>query len=130
MRTVLIDTNVYSLGLMGEDWSSGVLKRADEILLCPVVVGELYAGFRKGSRHAENMEVFNDFMLTPRVTLVSISVATSEFYGLILEQLRKDGAPVPANDIWIAASAMEHGAHVATMDHHFKAIAGLLTLYP
>lgn len=130
MKQVLIDTNVYSRGLGGDDWASGILRRADELLLSPIVVGELYAGFSKGTRKSQNVALFNEFILSPRITIATIGIETSEFYDVILTQLRSQGSPIPTNDIWIAASAMEHGAHLATMDNHFKRVAGLLTIYP
>lgn len=98
--------------------------------MCPVVVGELFAGFRKGSRESYNRTVFQKFLATPRVTVLAISIETAEFYCLIFEQLRSQGTPIPVNDIWIAACGMEHGAHLATMDNHFKQITGLLSVYP
>jgi len=35
------------------------------------------------------------------------------------------GNPIPDNDIWIAAIAMEHDLTVLTGDKHFQAIDGL-----
>lgn len=130
MKKVLIDTNTYCQAFIGNTWAEKILKQADEILLCPIVAGELFSGFKKGSRESDNMAIFNKFLLTPRVTILSISLETSEFYSLIFGQLKKNGTPIPTNDIWIAASAMERGAHLATMDKHFQYIAGLLTVYP
>lgn len=126
MKRVVIDTNVYSRGLSGDAWASDILKSFDELLLSPIVLGELYSGFRHGSRETENLAILNKFILTPRVLLIDITIETSEFYCAILEQLRRDGTPIPTNDIWIAASTMEHGAHLGTLDSHFKHIAGLL----
>ena len=37
------------------------------------------------------------------------------------------GRPIPQNDIWIAASALEHGADLATTDGHFRLVP-LLTV--
>jgi len=130
MKKVLIDTNIYSHAIKGNSLAEKIMKQADELLLCPIVAGELFSGFRKGSMEAANMEVFNKFLHSPRVSILSISLETSEFYCSILDQLRINGTPIPTNDIWIAASAMEHGAHLATVDKHFKNVAGLLTVYP
>ncbi len=130
MRRVVIDTNVYSRGLAGERWSAAILRQAEEILLCPIVVGELFTGFRNGARESRNRALFERFVATSRVTVVNISVETSEFYSSVLGQLRRQGTPIPTNDIWIAACAMEHGAHVATLDAHFKRVAGLLCVFP
>jgi predicted nucleic acid-binding protein len=53
---------------------------------------------------------------------------TSEFYAFILNQLKENGTPIPTNDIWIAASAVENGAAVATRDEHFSKIEGLILI--
>ena len=130
MKRVLIDTNVYSRGLAGELWSASILRQAEELLICPIVAGELFAGFRKGSRESHNLSVFRKFLATPRVTILNISLETSEFYCTILGQLQRNGTSIPTNDIWIAACTMENGAHLATLDSHFKHIEGLLTVWP
>jgi tRNA(fMet)-specific endonuclease VapC len=130
MKRVLLDTNVYSRGLAGEQWAASILRQAEELLICPIVAGELFAGFRKGSRESHNLSVFRKFLATPRVTILNISLETSEFYCTIIGQLQRNGTPIPTNDIWIAACTMENGAHLATMDSHFKHVGGLLTVWP
>ena len=57
---------------------------------------------------------------------VEITDETAEFYAAIVDGLRARGTPIPTNDIWIAACAMEHGARVATSDSHFGQVNGLL----
>lgn len=130
MKRVLLDTNVYSRGLAGEQWAASVLRQAEELLLCPIVAGELLSGFQMGQRKSSNLSIFRKFLLTPRVTVLNISIETSEFYCKIMEQLQKDGKPIPTNDIWIAACSMENGAHLATMDRHFQKVAGLIVISP
>ena len=130
MKRVLLDTNVYSRGLAGELWSSSILRQAEELLICPIVAGELFAGFRGGSRESHNLSIFRKFLVTPRVTILNISLETSEFYCTVLEQLQRNGTPIPTNDIWIAACTMENGAHLATLDSHFKHVEGLLAVFP
>ena len=51
---------------------------------------------------------------------------TAEFYASAWKKLRDKGRPIPTNDIWVAASAMQHGLALATLDGHFAAIEGLL----
>ena len=130
MKKVLLDTNVYSRGLAGELWSSSILRQAEELLICPIVAGELFAGFRGGARESHNLSIFRKFLVTPRVTILNISLETSEFYCTVLEQLQRNGTPIPTNDIWIAACTMENGAHLATLDSHFKHVEGLLAVFP
>ena len=47
-------------------------------------------------------------------------------YTRIAAQLKRQGTPIPTNDIWIAAQTMEHGAELITSDHHFERISGLV----
>ncbi|HCE45222.1 MAG TPA: VapC toxin family PIN domain ribonuclease [Lentisphaeria bacterium] len=130
MNRVLIDTNVYSRGLVGDPWSKDILRQSEELLMCPIVAGELFSGFKNGSRNSHNRSIFQKFLASPRVTVISMALETSEFYSVVLEQLRNQGTPIPTNDIWIAACAMEHGAHLATTDNHFRHIKGLLAVFP
>jgi predicted nucleic acid-binding protein len=128
MTCVLLDTSVYSLAMRGEDAALRVLQEAPELLLCPIVLGELYAGFAQGTQPQHNRSVLREFMSSPRVRIVALTADTSEFYALIHSQLKRAGTPVPTNDLWIAACAMEHGAAVATRDEHFRRIEGLNVL--
>jgi tRNA(fMet)-specific endonuclease VapC len=47
---------------------------------------------------------------------------------VIKAALRTSGRMIPDNDIWIAASAMQHGLTLATRDQHFQAVDGLQTV--
>lgn len=130
MSRVVIDTNVYSDALRGEDYAAWVFRSADEILLTPVVAGELLAGFKNGSHEAQNRENLHRFLNKARVRQVGVTHETADFYALIFSELKKQGTPIPSNDIWIAASVMEHGAKLATRDRHFKKIKNLLIYGP
>jgi len=123
---ILIDTNTYSDAMRGVKPVVTLLQRANEILLCPVVMGELLAGFRKGTREKANRELLWRFLASPRVRAVGMNRDTSEFYATVLDGVRRKGTSIPTNDIWIAASTMEHGARLATGDSHFQTVDGLL----
>jgi len=129
MNRILIDTNIYSLALRGDHDVVTVLKRMSHIGISAISIGELLSGFRGGSKEKENREELNQFLDSPRVGLYSVDENTAEYYSLILNQLRKNGTPIPTNDIWIAAISLLHGLPLYTADRHFKKIAGLL-LYP
>jgi len=49
-------------------------------------------------------------------------------YGEIKSKLHRAGRPLPENDIWIAAIALQHDLTLATRDGHFAAIEGLRTI--
>ena len=123
---VLIDTNIYSLAMRGDNDIVYKLKTIDKIGISAISIGELHSGFKGGQREIENRNELNIFLDSPRVVLFSIDAETADFYASILNNLRKNGTPIPTNDIWIAAQTMEHGAELITSDRHFENIAGLV----
>jgi tRNA(fMet)-specific endonuclease VapC len=123
---VVIDTNAYSALMGGDQRVADLLGQSDAVLLTPVVIGELYDGFRGGSRYRENMDIFSRFREKPRTVTVALTDATAEWFAEVKQILRRKGKPVPTNDVWIAASCMEHGAHLLSFDSHFGFVDGLL----
>ena len=130
MKCLLIDTNVYTAFKCNDASVVEQLRRADDILVCAAVLGELLGGFKCGSREKQNREELELFLDTPRVSFVSADETTAEFYSEIYRALRGSGRPIPANDMWIAASAMQHSAAVCSLDSHFGHIDGLLFVRP
>lgn len=126
MKTLAIDTNVYCNAMRGEPESVKWLRQAERIVLPVVVFGELMAGFKGGTRERANKEQLAAFATTERVQVAPITSETAEFYSLVLHQLKRKGTPIPTNEIWIAAIAMEHGASLATSDDHFSEVDGLI----
>jgi tRNA(fMet)-specific endonuclease VapC len=127
---LLIDTNAYSAFKRNHAGVVAELQRATEVALCPVVLGELRSGFALGSRERENERELEEFMASPRVRLLGITDRTSVFYARIYRALRLRARPVPANDLWIAACALEHGLCLLSFDGHFNDIDGLALRLP
>ena len=115
----LVDTSAYSLAARGEPKTAEIFRSAPRLFLTPVVRAELLNGFRLGSKTAQNVAQFAKFCRSSRVEMLSIDEATSDFYSAISLSLRAKGKPIPTNDIWIAASAMQFGLSVVTADAHF-----------
>ena len=124
---ILIDTNVYAAFKRNHPAVVDELQRATEVAVCPVVLGELLGGFAFGSRERENLRELDEFMAAPRVRLLSMTDRTSVFFAKIYGALRRKACPIPANDLWIAASAMEHGLALLSFDRHFGEIDGLVS---
>jgi tRNA(fMet)-specific endonuclease VapC len=121
---VLIDTNAYSLYRMEHSLIVRKIADSESILVSPVVLGEILFGIRNGSRFEHNMSLLTRFLEHEAVEVVPIAEVT----GPVCEglQLRRQATPIPANDMWIAAQAMEHGAELVTSDRHFERIPGLV----
>jgi tRNA(fMet)-specific endonuclease VapC len=122
MKRLLLDTSAYSHLMRGHKEIAMLLDEADEVLLCPIIVGELLAGFKNGSKELQNKAVLKDFLSLPNVGVLSLDDTTAERYAVIFDYLKKNGTPIPINDIWIAACAMQHGLVLVTSDKHFSTL--------
>lgn len=126
MKRIIIDTNFYAAFKRNDVDALKILKRAEYIGINTVILGELLAGFRCGTKERQNRTELDQFLDSARVHTVTLDDETSEFYAQIFAELRQQGRPIPSNDLWLAASALQHGLAVATYDDHFSSISGLL----
>ncbi len=124
MKT-LLDTNAYSAFQRGHEFVVDRVRSSEEVLLPMVVVGELLYGFWNGSRYEENTLALRSFVEDPNVRLLPITWNTADLFGIISTVLRKKGRPIPTNDIWIAAHAVEARADLLSSDPHFGNVDGL-----
>ncbi len=128
-KKIILDTSAYSAFLKGNEEVKAAIQQADQIFLNPVILGELLAGFSVGKKEEKNRATLQEFLASSRVTVIDIDEETSERYAVILKTLYMNGTPIPTNDIWIAASAMQYGLKVLTMDNHYLNISQILTEY-
>lgn len=126
---LLVDTSAYSGFMRGHPEIKVAIQEADEIYVNSIVLGELGAGFIKGLSRRKNEAELKRFLGSPRVNLVDVTENTAERYAVILNSLWQAGTPIPTNDIWIAASAMEHGLQVVTTDDHYQKMPQILVKY-
>jgi tRNA(fMet)-specific endonuclease VapC len=125
MHAIAIDTNAYVAFKRGGPEIVAVLQCAPEILVSVAVLGELLAGFAAGSKQSANRAELTKFLDSPRVRLTTGGAATADYYALVYADLREQGEPIPTNDLWIAASCLENGAALLTLDSHFKHVGRL-----
>jgi tRNA(fMet)-specific endonuclease VapC len=123
---IMLDTSAYVGFKRNAAEAVEIIVKAELILFSPVVLSELMFGFRNGTRFKENMADLDRFLDHDAVALLPIGKITSDRYSRIAAKLRQQGTPIPTNDIWIAAQAMEQGAELITSDRHFEKIAGLV----
>ena len=125
---VLLDSNAYSRLMRGDEQTAAVARDATEVLMSAVVIGELLYGFRHGSRFDRNATDLRSFLDNPYVSFVPVGPVTADRYSRIAAALRAKGNPIPTNDVWIAAHAMETGADLVSADRHFEAVEGIAWL--
>lgn len=125
MKKILIDTNAYSHLLQGNTEVLDALGQADLVYASVFVLAELYTGFRGGSRELANKDLLERFLSRPTVRILSATRETAEVFADIKHALRQAGTPLPINDVWIAAHAVETGSVLVTFDSHFNKVSGL-----
>lgn len=126
MSRILLDTSGYSQYMRGHPELQDPVQRAAEVHLNAVVVGELLAGFKKGSRTRQNEERLRRFVVTARVRILTVDEETAQRYAAIKDYLRREGTPIPANDLWIAATAFQHGLRLLTLDEHLLRVPQII----
>ena len=125
----MLDTSAYAAFKRGHEEAAKALRKSPEILLPSIVLGELWAGFEVGSRRDQNRQELDAFLASPRVALTPVTAETAARYAAIYAYLRANGRPIPTNDLWIAALAMEHGATLLTADAHFLEVPQILVTH-
>ena len=120
---VLLDTNIVIALFASDQTVISNLANAQEVFIASTVIGELYYGAENSSRAAENIARIDALVQSSAV--LRCDSFTAKTYGQIKRQLKLNGTPIPENDIWIAATAMQFGLTLITRDNHFASVDGL-----
>ncbi|MCG9133801.1 type II toxin-antitoxin system VapC family toxin [Candidatus Poribacteria bacterium] len=121
----LLDTNI-AIALFSEEITVQVkVRNAAFVALAPPIIGELWYGAQKSDKASENLHRINNFV--QQNAFFPCDLETAQWYGTIRDQLRRKGRPIPNNDIWIAAIAMQHDLILVTRDAHFDEVESLQT---
>ena len=126
MKRVLLDTNAYAAFKRGRRDALDIVRLAGTIGMSSIVVGELLSGFAVGTREADNRRELSTFLDSARVKVLGIDETTADYYAHTYSALKRKGKPIPTNDLWIAATALQHGFAVHSLDGHFRHIDGLI----
>lgn len=122
---LVLDTSAYARMRRGDERVITLVAGAEVVHLPVVVLGELEGGFRAGRRTADNRLLLEAFLDEPYVSLLPVTRDVAVRYGRLFAELRSSGTPVPANDIWIAATTMDSGARLITFDTDFARFPAL-----
>ena len=118
---LVLDTNVYC------DYAEGLPETVDfiaahgqYIYVPAIVVGELTYGFIKGKRQQFNERKLRQIVSRLKIEIVDVTADVARKYAIIFLSLKKKGAKIPINDVWIAACCMEVGGTLLTRGKHFE----------
>jgi predicted nucleic acid-binding protein len=123
---VALDTNRLTDYFRGDTELAEHLDVCDEVLIPLIVLAEIKAGFLGGNRHQHNEVVLRKFLAKPTVTVLMPGRETADHFAKLFVQLKLAGTPLPDNDMWIGALALEHDLTLITRDQHFDRIPQLL----
>jgi predicted nucleic acid-binding protein len=122
---IAVDTNRYRDFCAAVPEAVDRFQTAERILLPFVTLAELRAGFLRGARAGTNERTLVRFLNSDRVSVLYPDEATTHHYAHLFFQLRSQGTPIPANDLWIAALVLEHDLLLYSRDSHFDRLPQL-----
>ncbi|HEX5044441.1 MAG TPA: type II toxin-antitoxin system VapC family toxin [Candidatus Polarisedimenticolaceae bacterium] len=125
---VALDTNRYVDLCKGVAATVQVVADADRVYLPFVVMAELRAGFALGRHSANNERVLRRFLMKRGVDVLFADEGTTHHYATTFRQLRLQGTPIPAHDLWIAALVLQHGLLLHSRDAHFHHLPQVLRI--
>ena len=120
---MILDTNALSAFADGDSEVGAVLRREARAALPVIVLGEFRYGIAE-SRHRAAYEGWLETHLS-HFEILDVTAETTVVYAKLRVALRRSGRPIPANDAWIAALALQHRLPVLSRDRHFDAVPGL-----
>ena len=119
----LLDTSVIVEIFAGDQQVIERLAAAENVFIPGIAIGELAYGAMKSAHIEKNLNEIKRFASANVV--VSCDETTGYWYGVVKDTLRRTGHPIPENDIWIAAVALQYNFVVATRDRHFGFVPDL-----
>lgn len=126
LNAAVLDTSAVIAFFQGLPRAADLVRSLDRLVLPSVAVGELLVG-RRGPRAATGADrSVRELLSSRRVRVAVLGAGTAERYAAIVDALRDAGKPIPANNVWIAACAMELGLPVITTDKHFLSVPQVL----
>ena len=116
---IALDTDRYVDFCRGKETVVRAVQRAERVFLPFVALAEVRAGFMCGARSQENERILTRFLNSPRVAVLYPDEQTTHHYARLFYQLRRQGTPIPTNDLWIAALVSQHDLFLCAQDQHF-----------
>jgi tRNA(fMet)-specific endonuclease VapC len=122
---LLVDTNRYAVIIGNKRENVEYLSQAEEVWLSLITIGELLAGFALGTQREYHEQRLEEVIHAQGVGVLAPDLETARVYARVHRELRQQGRPIPTNDMWIAAQALQHQLTLDTRDGHFQHVPGL-----
>ncbi|MGH9563057.1 MAG: type II toxin-antitoxin system VapC family toxin [Terracidiphilus sp.] len=123
---MILDTNALSAAAEQHAGIAEILSTMTDLEFPVIVLGEFRSGIAQSRHRAEYSRWLDDLIVASRV--LDVTESTTHHYAAIRLELKRDGKPIPTNDLWIAALCRQHHLPLLSQDHHFDAVEGLKRL--
>jgi tRNA(fMet)-specific endonuclease VapC len=120
---MILDTNGLSALAEGELRLEPILRKATQIAVPVVVLGE----YRYGIQQSRERQRYEHWLVEylPKFRVLNVDEETTTSYAAVRGELKRAGTPIPSNDVWIAALCRQHSLPVLSRDRHFDLVPGL-----
>jgi len=120
---MILDTNGLSALAEGELRLEPILRKATQIAVPVVVLGE----YRYGIQQSRERQRYEHWLVEylPKFRVLNVDEQTTTSYAAVRGELKRAGTPIPSNDVWIAALCRQHSLPVLSRDRHFDLVSGL-----
>lgn len=123
---MILDTNGLSALAEGESGLQPLLRRAAQVAIPVIVLGEYRYGISQSRNHVHYEQWLAEYL--PSFRILDIDERTTVFYSGVRKELKKAGTPIPSNDVWIVALCRQHSLPLVSRDRHFDAVSGIVRL--
>lgn len=123
---MILDTNGLSAVADGESELEPLLRKAAQLALPVIVLGEYRYGISQSRERVRYEEWLIEYL--PAFRILTVDEHTAISYSVIRTELKRAGTPIPSNDVWIAALCRQYSLPLISRDHHFDAVSGLTRL--
>ena len=123
---MILDTNGISALAEGEPALEPLLRRAAQVAIPVIVLGEYRYGISQSRNHIHYEQWLTEYL--PSFQILDVDEQTTIFYSAVRRELKKAGTAIPSNDIWIAALCRQHSLPLLSRDHHFDAVSGIIRI--
>lgn len=124
---MILDTNGLSALAEGEPGLEPLLRRAAQVAIPVIVLGEYRYGISQSRNHIHYEQWLAEYL--PSFRILDVDERTTISYSAVRRELKKAGTPIPSNDVWIAALCRQHSLPVLSRDRHFDAVSGIIRLH-
>ena len=123
---MILDTNGLSAFAEGEPGLEPLLRRAAQVAIPVIVLGEYRYGISQSRNHIHYEQWLAEYL--PSFRILDVDERTTFSYSAVRRELKKAGTPIPSNDVWIAALCRQHSLPLLSRDRHFDCVSGIVRL--